>query len=150
MRNIFFLLFFFLTPLWSDETIIEEQTYNYWGEFVNMLFTLAFVIILIIVSVWFLKKIMRSRVKSLNLSNGIKILERRPLGPKASLYLVDVLGKGLVISDSPSGVQLISEFTDSVNIEELLAQRQEEKKPHVPFREILANKLKKRNMQKNA
>lgn len=143
---VFFLLFF--TSLLADETVNditaqEGQSYNYLGEFVNMVMTLAFVLVLIFVSVWFLKKIMRSRMQTLNRSNGIKILERRPLNQKASLYLVDILGKGVVISESQAGIHIVTEFPDTVKIEELLEQLQGEQQPRPSFWELCVKRLKK-------
>lgn len=141
-----FLLLF--TPLFAEDTINEitakqGQDYNYLSDFINMLFTLAFVIVLIFVTVWVLKKILRSRVQTLNRTNGIKILERRPLNQKSSLYLVDILGKGVVISESPSGIQVITEFAENVKIEKLFEQLQVEQKPRISFKETLINKFKK-------
>lgn len=129
---------------------VEGQTYNYWGEFVNMLITLFFILGLIFVTVWFLKKLMRSRLQHLNRSTGIKILEKRVLNPKSSLYLVDVLGKGLVIAESPSGIQLITEFSPDVDIELALDQVQDEQKESVSIKESFAKKLQKLTASKNA
>ncbi len=129
MKQCLALFLFFFTSAFADETINEitageSKSYNYWGEFANMLLTLGFVIILIFLTVWLLKKLMRSRMHSLNRSNGIKILEKRPLNPKAALYLIDVLGKGVVISESAAGIQLITEFTDTTKMQEMLMQQQ--------------------------
>jgi flagellar biosynthetic protein FliO len=140
-----FLLFIFFI---GDEAIngisVEEgQNYNFISEFVNMLVTLVFVLILIFVSVWLLKKIMRSRTQTLNRSNGIKILERRPLNQKASLYLLDILGKGVVIAESQAGIQVITQFEENVRIEELYGQLKEDKAPSLSFGETLAKKLRR-------
>jgi flagellar biosynthetic protein FliO len=147
MKQCLALFLFFFTPLFGEDTINEVanegQSYNYWSEFVNMLVTLVFVLILIFATVWLLKKIMRSRVQTLNRSNGIKILERRPLNPKAALYLVDILGKGVVLSESQAGIHLVAELPDTVNAEELLEQLQEVNKPRVSFKEIFAKKMRK-------
>ncbi|MCH9627984.1 MAG: hypothetical protein S4CHLAM2_16330 [Chlamydiales bacterium] len=122
------------------------QSYNYWGQFVNMLLTLGFILILIFLSVYLLKRLMRSRIHHLNRSTGIRILERRALNSKASLYIVDVLGKGVVLSESASGIQVVTEFAEGANVEEMLDQIQEEP---TAIRESFANKLK-RLASKNA
>jgi flagellar biogenesis protein FliO len=120
------------SSLFADELFenrpLEGSRLNYWHEFINMLAALFFVIILIFLTIWFLKKIARSRIKSLNRSNGIKILEKRSLSPKASLYLLDILGKGVVIAESQAGIEMITHFPDSVNVSELLEKIQEEQK----------------------
>ena len=82
MRRFLALLFLSCTPAFADDLVdMEGSTYNYGSQFVNMLLTLSFVLVLIFASVWLLKKIMRSRLRTLNQCNGIKILERRPLNP---------------------------------------------------------------------
>ncbi len=148
MQCFLLFIFFIFRPLFGDEAIngisVEEgQNYNFISEFVNMLVTLVFVLILIFVSVWLLKKIMRSRTQTLNRSNGIKILERRPLNQKASLYLLDILGKGVVIAESQAGIQVITQFEENVRIEELYGQLKEDKAPSLSFGETLAKKLRR-------
>jgi flagellar biogenesis protein FliO len=116
------------------------QSYNYWGQFVNMVVTLGFILILIFISVYVLKRLMRSRIQHLNRSTGIKILERRSLNSKASLYLIDVLGKGVVISESPAGIQVVTEFPSDVKVEEKLEELLEEP---TPIRESFTKKLRR-------
>jgi len=154
MKHSLILIMFFFTPLFGEETLsditnVKGQSYNYWSEFVNMLITLVFVLILIFATVWLLKKIMRSRAQTLNRTNGIKILERRPLNQKAALYLVDILGKGIVISESQAGIHVVSEFPENVKVEELLEQLQEENRSKGSFKEIFAKTVRKATGLKN-
>jgi len=95
----------------------EGKSYNYWGEFVNMIITLMIIVGLIFISVIILKKIMRSRMAQVNRGAWIKIIERRPINQKASLYLVNVAGKLVVIGESQAGLNLITELPD-VEMEE--------------------------------
>ncbi|MFZ0564684.1 MAG: flagellar biosynthetic protein FliO [Chlamydiales bacterium] len=144
-------LLFFSFSLFGEESslveltsqAVEEKSYNYWAEFVNMLITLFFIIGAVMASVWVLKRIMRSRVQQLNRSTGIKILERRSLNTKSSLYLVDILGKGVVISESQAGIQLITEFSEKVNVETLLDQVVEEQSPRASFLETVTKKIRR-------
>ena len=101
------------TPLVElAQNFSEGQGYNYWGEFVNMIITLMIVVGLIFVSIVVLKKILRSRVHQLNRGAQIKILERRAINQKASLYLVNIGGKVVMIGESPAGLHLITELPD--------------------------------------
>ena len=144
MRRFLVLPFLMCMPLFAEDMInVEGSTYNYGSQFVNMLLTLGFVLILIFASVWLLKKIMRARLKTLNQCNGIKILERRPLNPKASLYLVDILGKGVVIAESVAGIHLVTEFPADVNVQDLIDARQEESKPEISLTANLAKTIKR-------
>lgn len=144
MKRCLALFLFFFIPLFGDDTIgaitaQESQSYNFWGEFVNMIATLVFVLILIVATIWMLKKIMRSRTQTLNRTNGIKILERRPLNQKAALYLIDILGKGVVIAESPAGIHLVTELPEDIKVEALMEQLQETRKPRL-FKDFLTKK----------
>lgn len=132
-----------------ESPILEGQTYNYWSEFFNMLMTLGFIIGLVILSVWFLKRIMRSRIKHLNRSTGIKILEKRALTNKSSLYLVEVLGKGILIADSAAGVQRLAEIEGGINLEKELETIQQEEGTKLSFKDIMQKTLKKKLAPKN-
>jgi flagellar biosynthetic protein FliO len=150
MRILSLLFFMFSTYLFGDEkNPVEGQTYNYASQFVNMLLTLGFVLLLIFASVWLLKKLMRSRLQTMNRANGIKILERRPLNPKACLYLVDILGKGVVISESPAGIHVVTEFAEGIDVEALLDEQMQEKEPSTTLSQTVTGTLKKL-MRKNA
>ncbi|MFN0065628.1 MAG: FliO/MopB family protein [Chlamydiales bacterium] len=127
------------------DNIVEGKSYNYWGEFVNMIITLIVIIGLIFLSVIVLKKIMRSKIQQVNRTTAIKILERRSLGQKSALYLVDILGKGVVISESPAGINLITEFGKENDVVEMLDKRYQDAMPTTSFKERLISKLKKKN-----
>lgn len=151
----FCLLAFQISPLLSEENSVanqeiiesvqeeESKNYNYFEEFLNMIFTLVFVLVLILGTIWFLKKMTRTRLQNLNRSTGIKILERRALNQKSSLYLVDILGKGVVISESPAGIQVITEFPPGTDIELLLEQEYAEFQPKPTLFTNVQNSLKK-------
>jgi len=113
----------------TKETFLSAVTsgegHHYWKDFINMLITLVIILAFIFATVWFLKRAMRSRLHQLNRTTGIKILERRALSAKSSLYLISVLGKGVVISDSPAGIQLVTEFSEEKDVELLLNEKQE-------------------------
>ncbi|MBS0623202.1 MAG: flagellar biosynthetic protein FliO [Verrucomicrobia bacterium] len=125
------------------DVMAEGQSYNYWGEFVNMIVSLLLVLGFIFFTVWILRRLMGAKLRRLHQDASIQILERRALGQKSSLYLVEVLGRGLVIADSPSGICLIKEFPDDLDIQQLVEQKQEEQVPSfAPIKERLAEKLK--------
>lgn len=119
--------------------------YSYGTELFNMLLTLFFVLGLAFVSVIFLRKMMRSKLRGLNRGSGIKILERRALNQKSSLYLVDILGKGVVIGESQNGgLQLITEFAPGTDLELMLAEEETLKEPERPLPKNLLRLFKKR------
>lgn len=99
--------FFFFSLMDSTANLIEGQGMDFTKELLHMLVTLLLVLGLIFVTIMFLKKFMASRGRHLNKTTAIKILEKRSLHQKASLYLVEVENKKILISDSTSGVSLI-------------------------------------------
>ncbi|HRD55266.1 MAG TPA: flagellar biosynthetic protein FliO [Parachlamydiaceae bacterium] len=90
---------------------------NFMKEFLNMLFTLGSIIALLILASWMLKRIANTRIQQMNESSLIKILERRTVSPKLSLYLVDIKGKQIAIAESHSALLLLKDIPQ--NSEEL-------------------------------
>lgn len=129
----------FFRSLLADAT--SQTTFNYGADLFKMLLTLGFVLGLAFVSIIFLRRMMGQKMKQLNRANGIKILERRILNQKSSLYLIDVLGKGLVISESPSGIQLLAEFPPGTDLELRLAEEELQMKNSGSLKETLQKNL---------
>ncbi len=130
MRTWILIFIFQLLPpfLFADvpeANLLQEvsfEDFDYGSEFIKMMGTLAFLLILIFVSIYVLKRLLRSRSTHLNKAHGIKILERRSLTQKSAIYLVDILGKGFIIGESANGIHLISAFPENVDISALLEQ----------------------------
>ena len=129
------------TSAFVDTITQSGKSYNYASEFMNMIVVLIGVIALALGTVYLLKRMMKTRLQ-LSRTTSMRILERRSLGPKSALYLVDLLGKGVVISESISGIQVIKEFSDEVNIEELMNEVLDVPEPRVPLKQRFAAKLK--------
>ena len=85
-----------------------EAPVTYKGAFTKMILTLLGLIVLIVVSVWILRRISHGRLKQMNYGRAIKVLERRPLSSKTALYLVEISGKKVVIAESQIEVRTIT------------------------------------------
>jgi flagellar protein FliO/FliZ len=72
---------------------------SYEGVFLKMILTLAALVVGIIGSVWFFKRMTGGRVSGTP-GRSIQVLERKALSPKTMLYLIDVDGKQSVIAES--------------------------------------------------
>ncbi len=68
--------------------------------FRRMLLSLGLLVGLLILTVWALKRLMRSREKEINEQKKIKIIEKRVLSSKSLLYLVEVDGERVLLSES--------------------------------------------------
>lgn len=83
---------------------IDKDADNFQAKFFNMLLVLGLLIGFMILASWMLKRMTRVRVEQLNTASDIKILETRHLSPKSTIYLLDVMGQGLVIAETPTNV----------------------------------------------
>ncbi len=90
---------------------------SYKGAFVKMMVTLLGLIVLIVISVWMLRRISHGKMKQMNYGRTIKILERRPLSAKSVLYLVEVGGKKVVVAESQLEIRTVT-TADHLNPDE--------------------------------
>lgn len=90
---------------------------TYKGAFIKMMLTLLALLVLIVVSVWMLRRISHGRMKQMNYGRAIKVIERRPLSAKSVLYLVEISGKKVVIAESQLDVRPIT-TADHLSLDE--------------------------------
>lgn len=74
----------------------------------KMLLTLLGLIVLIFLTVWVMRKLTSGRVRSMNQNRAIRILEKRPLSQKSVLYLVEIEGKQVLLSESQLEVRALT------------------------------------------
>ncbi len=107
------------------------KEFNFFGELVQLMLTLLVVLTLAFVTLYFVKRVMNNRTRGQNQGAMIKVLEKRMLHSKSSIYLIEVLGKGIVIAESPAGIQLLSEFAEGCDMEEMISSIKQEIKPAI-------------------
>jgi flagellar biogenesis protein FliO len=126
----------------SAEPATTPGEFNMVDAFLNMLFSLGFIVLLLLLAGWFLKRILKTKMTQANEGSRIKIIERRGLAPKSNVYLLDVGGKGLVVGESSAGLQTLME----VNLEDIQAKtslKEEREEPaRFSFSQLLQGKLK--------
>ncbi|SCA64035.1 hypothetical protein SCG7086_BP_00050 [Chlamydiales bacterium SCGC AG-110-P3] len=96
-------------------------------QFIHMLLSLGFVLAVLLLGAWVLKRMMGQRMLQMNTSSTIKVLERRTLSPKASLYLIDVNGQGLLVGETPGGLERLGDVAlakDSPSFEEVYSKQE--------------------------
>ena len=72
---------------------------SYEGVFLKMILTLAALVVGIIGTVWFFKRMSVGRMGGSS-GRSIQVLERKALSPKTMLYLIEVDGKQSVVAES--------------------------------------------------
>lgn len=76
-----------------------EALPSYEGAFLKMILTLLVLIVGLIGTVWFLRRMAGGRLGS-GSGRSIRVIEKKPLSPKTMLYLIEVEGKQTVIAES--------------------------------------------------
>jgi len=94
----------------KDPTDRPVEGRDFMWEFVNMLITLGFVIVLLFALMWFLRRIVNNRMNQMNTSSHVKILETRALSSKTVIYLLEIQGTGIAIAESHNGITRLSQF----------------------------------------
>lgn len=94
------------SPFDSQQTA-EPPTYEY--ALGKMLLTLLGLILLIVLTVWMLRKLGGGKNGS-GAGQAIKILERRALSQKSVLYLIEVQGKQVLIAESQLEVRRLADI----------------------------------------
>lgn len=95
-------------PLSADREHLTTTTESYEGAFFKTILVLVGLLILVVLTIWMFKKISNGRFRSFNYLKTIKVIEKRPLSPKSMLYLVEVAGKQILISESQLEVRTLS------------------------------------------
>ena len=85
-----------------EKPLFEENMppTDFHKTFIRMLISLGLIIILVFVTYWAFRKMMRTKQMQGNNNKAIKILERRTLSPKTVLYLVEIKNKKILLSES--------------------------------------------------
>lgn len=95
-----------------ETTPAVYATADYEHAFVKMMLTLVLLLALIIATVWLLRRYSSGRLRGMNRNLSIKILERRPLSQKTSLYIIEAGGKKLLVSESQWEVRTLSQMEE--------------------------------------
>jgi flagellar protein FliO/FliZ len=90
----------------------SAATVSYENAFVKMCVTLVGLIILIVLSVWMLRRIAQGRFTKFSGPRGIAIVEKRALSQKSMLYLIEVKGKQILIAESQLEVRRLADIED--------------------------------------
>lgn len=89
-----------------------EEGDRFIAEFIHMLAVLGLFIGFLIVVAWFLKRMLNTRMEQINTKSPIKILERRSLSPRTTIYILNIQGLQVAIAESHTGVTLLGPVED--------------------------------------
>ena len=80
------------------------------AAFAKMLLTLVALVILLLVSYWFIRKFSQNRLQKGTADAAIQVLEKRMLSPKTMLYFIEVEGKKVLVAESHLEVKHLKSF----------------------------------------
>ncbi len=110
----------------------------FFPSFLKILFALAIVLGLMIAAVYLMRRFMNHTSAGHRDGSLIQVISTRYLGPKSSILLVDVLGKGIALGLSNGQMTLLTVIDDSEALEKMKSLRQSE-----PPNPVLADFLKR-------
>lgn len=125
----------FTFPLEDLVDTPDKHNDRFYIEFFNMLATLGLVIAIILIAAWLLRRLLNTRLEQINTTSTIKIVERRALSPKSSVYLLEIYDKIIVVAETQSGITQLVEF-------DIPPEPEISKKNPLSFEKILENKNK--------
>ncbi|MDQ7096227.1 flagellar biosynthetic protein FliO [Desulfosporosinus sp. PR] len=94
-----------------------QSVFSWWG----LIGTLLVFLIILLVSLWVIRKLNRANVRSMN-APWARVLDRQVLGGQQILYLVEVAGQLQVLGGSDHNLVKISEINDPVLAAEILEE----------------------------
>ena len=97
-----------------DPSSLPMSSGDYGAAFMQMFLTLIGVVLLLWVTVWFLRRLIQKRLQKGLGIEAIQIIEKRMLSPKSMLYLIEVDGKRVLIAESHLEVRRISEIHEQI------------------------------------
>lgn len=107
-------------PLETHQTPIPssvEMTDSYQHAFIRMLLSLLGLLVLVFGTFWFLKRMGKGKLR-FGSNRSIQILEKRPLSAKTVLYVIEVEGKQVLISESQLEVRALTTLEPKIDTED--------------------------------
>lgn len=96
-------------------------TGDYGAVLGKMFLSLLILVVLMVGSFWFLRRLMQGKLQRNLSERSIQVLEKRMISPKSVLYLVEVDGKKVLLAESHLEVRRLSSWdeisTESVHLE---------------------------------
>lgn len=95
------------TPATPATTTASPLDVSYESTLLKMLLTLGGLLSLVFITIWGLKKLKQGRLGGFGSQKKIVILEKKPLSPKTLLYLIELDGKKILLSESQVEVKML-------------------------------------------
>ena len=84
-----------------------DMTHSYEGAFIRMLVTLLGLVLLVFLTFWILRRLGKGKF-SFGGDKMINVIERKSLSPKTSLFIIEIEGKRVLVSESQFEVRALT------------------------------------------
>lgn len=93
------------------ETITSQMpTGDLGAAFAKMFLSLAALVLLLLVSYWFLRRLIQNRLQKGGSNASIQVIEKRMISPKTTLYLIEAEGKKVLVAESHLEIKRLEGF----------------------------------------
>lgn len=92
------------------QTAADEGVGNFSEQIGAMFGVLGILLIAVFTIVWMMKYLSNKRLYRQASNSAIKVIERRSMGPKTTIYILEVLDKVLCVAENPTGWSVLAEF----------------------------------------
>lgn len=94
----------------ENNEYIHADEPDLYPTFWNMLGTLALLVCALLILTWFFKRMTHSKIRQMNKTSPIKVIESRALSTKLSVHFIEVENKGIVFAESANGIAKLAEI----------------------------------------
>ncbi|MEX1012689.1 MAG: flagellar biosynthetic protein FliO [Waddliaceae bacterium] len=91
----------------------EAQSSRFFEEFIHMLILLGLLLLVLFAGSWIIRRMLNVRLDQVNVTSKIKLLEKRMITARTGIYLLDVHGKKIILSESNNGITKIAELDEN-------------------------------------
>jgi flagellar protein FliO/FliZ len=78
----------------------DLPTGDFGAAFLKMIISLAVLIGLMVVTVWFMRRLIQQRLLKGSSGQSIHLVEKKMISPKTMLYIVEIEGKRVLLAES--------------------------------------------------
>lgn len=116
MRTLILLATLTTAILWGQDAlpdqelpiVVVEESNRFTKEFVKVMFAVCAMIGALLFLSWSSKKILNTQIEQANEKSGIKIVEKRSISTKTTVYQIEVEGRMVLLAESTNGVTLLN------------------------------------------
>lgn len=86
---------------------VPEDSGRFMGEFLKVMTAVGVMVIALMFLSWSTRKMMNAKIQQANETSSLKILEKRVISPKTTLYQLEFDGRSVLMAESSNGVTLL-------------------------------------------